>query len=638
MIYWQWYKMWRFIFVLGLAMPLWLAWTNGGVNGDGGDVVEIEIESGRIRGKRSLTLFGEKPYYSFRGIPYAQPPLKDLRFKAPKKVAPWIDPLDAFDFASDCTQINFETDEVFGSEDCLYLNVFAPAEAIEQATIGNFSVIVYVMGEAFQSGSARHYGPDFLIEKDVIVVTFNYRLGAIGFMSLNLPDFAGNMGHKDQVLVLKWVDKNIKQFGGGGGDGKTTLLGHDTGAISVSLHMISPASKGLFENAIMLSGSALNPSIPRVKDHLTILYNLAESLHYPVENNRDLLEFLRQIDGKLLTKRTFQDFSNTGFGRRMANLIWATAVEHPHAVDKFIDRTPFDILTNDEYKSNVNALFGCTFEEMYGEFINELRNPALLKPFDEIFELQLPLRNAKLKFHSKEYKEMSTKVRELYFKGNRVDNDTITGFQQLMTDVWFLYGIDLNARIHANRTTGHTFFSTFSVKSDWNLSSRKGRKFAFNFNFSNHFDQLPYLFRLSGQSLLPDSSYQNLAEDSLERKTIDTLTEFYANFAKFSNPLPNSDPVIFQKRNAADTDQYHYLDITNDGVVMKFDPNRKRIKFWNDIFETYSAHWQTREFNLNSLAVKIPLLLLASLLSGIFCCKGINMCLKKNRKSMAIHH
>lgn len=136
-------------------------------------------------------------------------------------------------------------------------------------------------------------------------------------------------------------------------------------------------------------------------------------------------------------------------------------------------------------------------QEMYGEFIDELQNPTLLKPFDEIFELQLPLRNAKLKFHSKvcnrkkfllfkfsklsllfiskynisfgstvatclnqEYKEMSTKVRELYFKGNRVDNDTITGFQQLMTDVWFLYGINLNARIHANKTDGHTFFST----------------------------------------------------------------------------------------------------------------------------------------------------------------------------------
>lgn len=79
--------------------------------------------------------------------------------------------MDAFDFASDCTQMNFETMEVFGAEDCLYLNVFAPAEAVEHASAGNFSVIVYIMGESFQSGSARHYGPDFLIEKDLIVVS-----------------------------------------------------------------------------------------------------------------------------------------------------------------------------------------------------------------------------------------------------------------------------------------------------------------------------------------------------------------------------------------------------------------------------------------------------------------------------------
>lgn len=79
--------------------------------------------------------------------------------------------MDAFDFASDCTQVNFQTDDIFGSEDCLYLNVYAPAEAIDQATSGNFSVFVYIMGEAFQSGSSKHYGPDFLIEKDVIVVS-----------------------------------------------------------------------------------------------------------------------------------------------------------------------------------------------------------------------------------------------------------------------------------------------------------------------------------------------------------------------------------------------------------------------------------------------------------------------------------
>lgn len=85
----------------------------------------------------------------------------------------WIDPIDTFDYAKDCTQMNFETNEAFGEEDCLYLNVFAPVDAVEQGVNGNFSVLVYIMGEAFQSGSAHHFGPDFLIEKDVIVVSSN---------------------------------------------------------------------------------------------------------------------------------------------------------------------------------------------------------------------------------------------------------------------------------------------------------------------------------------------------------------------------------------------------------------------------------------------------------------------------------
>lgn len=102
--------------------------------------------------------------------------------------------------------------------------------------------------------------------------------------------------------------------------------------------------------------------------------------------------------------------------------------------------------------------------------------------------------------------------------------------------------------------------------------------------------------------------------------------------------MPAAKPIEFRTTDDVTNDLYHYWDITNDGVVAKVNPNRKHIDFWNSIFETYSVHWQTREFNLNSLAVKIPLLLLAVLLSSIFCCKAINMCLRKNRKSMPVHH
>lgn len=91
--------------------------------------------------------------------------------QAPKKVSPWLDPIDAFDYGNECIQFDFESNEVFGNEDCLYLNVFVPTQAIESKIQSNLSVIVYIMGEAFQTGSSRNYGPDFLLEKDVIVVS-----------------------------------------------------------------------------------------------------------------------------------------------------------------------------------------------------------------------------------------------------------------------------------------------------------------------------------------------------------------------------------------------------------------------------------------------------------------------------------
>lgn len=177
--------------------------------------------------------------------------------------------------------------------------------------------------------------------------------------------------------------------------------------------------------------------------------------------------------------------------------------------------------------------------------------------------------------------------------------------------------------------------------------------------------------RLSGKQLLTNDDYINLDADSKERLVIDALSTFYTNFAKFGfvyqfrkqkllssfltfsvflcclffafylwcqnrNPLHENDPIPFYER-INGSDSYHFLDITNRGnVIVKSNPNRERIQFWDDIFETYSQHWQTREFNLNSLAVKIPLLMLSVLLSSILFCKGIKICLRRNNKSISV--
>lgn len=136
----------------------------------------VKTKSGLIRGKFNRTLFDDKLYYSFKGIPFAKPPINELKFKAPQKIEPWNSTLDAFDFGNDCIQPDLEKQTYFGSNDCLYLNVFVPSECSAINTGTKLPVIFYIFGGKFSFGTARFYGPDFLMETNVIVVCDSKKL------------------------------------------------------------------------------------------------------------------------------------------------------------------------------------------------------------------------------------------------------------------------------------------------------------------------------------------------------------------------------------------------------------------------------------------------------------------------------
>lgn len=153
--------------------------------------------------------------------------------------------------------ICYQTDNIFnfstsGSEDCLYLNVYTPSIL----PLILLPVMIFIHGGSFKSGSGNEeiYGPDFLVKNEVILVTINYRLGVFGFLSLQSKNIPGNAGMKDQVAALKWVKSNIENFGGD--PNNITIFGESAGAASVSFHLISPLTKGLFKRAIIQSGSA----------------------------------------------------------------------------------------------------------------------------------------------------------------------------------------------------------------------------------------------------------------------------------------------------------------------------------------------------------------------------------------------
>jgi carboxylesterase type B len=211
----------------------------------------VYIEGGRIKGEETELGF------SYRGIPYAEPPVGDLRFANPKKYSQkWSNVRDYSKFRSRCAQYDHNGYKFEGSEDCLTLNVFVPRTVLAGSVLA--PVIFFIGGSGFMFGGAEDYGADnFMTDQRMILVTMNYRLGILGFLSTGDSAIPGNLGLKDQVEALRWVQRNIAAFNG---DPKSvTLSGFSAGAASVHLHYLSPLTKGLFAKGISHSGTAIDP-------------------------------------------------------------------------------------------------------------------------------------------------------------------------------------------------------------------------------------------------------------------------------------------------------------------------------------------------------------------------------------------
>ncbi|GAB6020886.1 hypothetical protein CHUAL_003532 [Chamberlinius hualienensis] len=214
----------------------------------------VQTKSGVIRGFIGKSL-ENNIYYGFKGIPYALPPTESLRFKPPVPFNSWTDIRDGSISGNKCPQIDITTKQYVGDEDCLYLNVYVQKHLNWPELL---PVLVLIHGGAFiyESGDFVDYGPQIFMAFPIVVVTFNYRLGALGFLSTNDSSAYGNYGLWDQLLALQWIQQNIEQFGGD--KNKVTLMGQSAGAASVIYHLISDQSKGLFSRAIAMSGTAIS--------------------------------------------------------------------------------------------------------------------------------------------------------------------------------------------------------------------------------------------------------------------------------------------------------------------------------------------------------------------------------------------
>lgn len=241
---------------------------------------QVKVEQGILQGKvtDSLTIF--------KGIPFAAPPIGNLRWKAPQPPEEWIGVRQTTEFAPAPMQAG---DPQSGkSEDCLYLNVWTPAKSAN----AKIPVLVWIYGGGFSFGSTCDpmYDGSKLASKNVVLVSIAYRVGQLGFLAHpELSDespynVSGNYGILDQIAALQWIKKNIAAFGGD--PNKVTIFGESAGGISVSMLCASPLAKGLFEGAISESGGSFGPT---------------RSTTYPGENMKTLKQ--AEADGEAYVEK-----------------------------------------------------------------------------------------------------------------------------------------------------------------------------------------------------------------------------------------------------------------------------------------------------------------------------------------------
>jgi para-nitrobenzyl esterase len=221
-----------------------------GSSTQGADSDVVVTTAGSVRGEATTSM------RSFKGIPYAAPPIGDARWKPPTAAAKFTDVFDATRFAAHCPQPTSTFGQSMNtSEDCLYLNVFTPT------TAGPHPVMVWIHGGAFYLGESDEYDPTLLVAQGVVVVTINYRLGALGFLAhaaltAEGGGASGNYGLMDQQLALHWVQDNITAFGGD--KANVTIFGESAGGFSVQSQLVITGAAGLFQKAIVESGAYAN--------------------------------------------------------------------------------------------------------------------------------------------------------------------------------------------------------------------------------------------------------------------------------------------------------------------------------------------------------------------------------------------
>jgi para-nitrobenzyl esterase len=287
-------RRWPRLLLGAAALILCFSSSQGAARDGGRPLAPVRVEGGLIAGMEADGV------RRFLGVPYAAPPVGDLRWRAPQPVRSWSGTRAARAFSPICRQTVTWVPQP-QSEDCLYLNIWAPARAKK------LPVMVWIHGGGFFGGAGSQSDGVRLTRQGVIVVTINYRLGLFGFFAhpglrAESPDkVSGNQGILDQVAALGWIRRNIAAFGGD--PDRITIFGESAGAVSVAMLVASPLAKGLFQRAIAQSGNdglPIDPSENGIYDRASAE---AEATAFAQRLGAASLADLRQLDADMLIRQ-----------------------------------------------------------------------------------------------------------------------------------------------------------------------------------------------------------------------------------------------------------------------------------------------------------------------------------------------
>ncbi|WAR04175.1 NLGNX-like protein, partial [Mya arenaria] len=260
----------------------------------------VKTKPGIVNGKTNTVMFRDKQFVvmEFLGVPYAKPPMGELRFQRPQPYGAYQQPVDETNYGLSCPQAKIKDTSIniggrSDNEDCLFLNLFVPANKSD--TGAHHALMVWMIhGGGYTNGDGNMTTGTVLAGYgNVIVVTINYRLGMFGFLNVGDERVKGNMGLWDQRLAFKWVNENVDAFGGD--PSRITIFGESSGAMGAHLHSLYPENRGLFQKVISESGTATFP-IPVESGNIPAARIFTEQLECRTDTNDDIVQCLKSVD------------------------------------------------------------------------------------------------------------------------------------------------------------------------------------------------------------------------------------------------------------------------------------------------------------------------------------------------------